>query len=180
MKKTNYVAFLRGINVGGHKLIKMDELRQAFESLGLQHVKSLIASGNILFEGPGSSPGALTHKIKAGLKREFGYEIGVILRTVEEVRAIVKSNPFKSVKVTPDVRLYVSLLAEAPKSDLQIPYVSPQQDFRILKVSEREVFSVCYVRATGGLSNSMNIIEKEYGKRITTRNWKTLVKIVED
>ena len=155
----------------------MDELKKAFESLKFKNVKTLIASGNVAFEAPKTDARALSAKIEEKLKKTFGYEIDVILRTAEDLRKMVASNPFKSVKIIPGIKLYVTFPAEKPKTNLKIPYQSPKKEFRILKVSDGGIFSVVDLSQGGRTIDIMNIIEKEFGKKVTTRNWSTVTKL---
>ena len=175
---STYVAFLRGINVGGHRRIKMAELRQAFESSGFQKVKTLLATGNVVFESPKTDAQSLTQSIEEKLKATFGYEIDVILRTIEQIQELVDSNPFKAIEVTPDTRLYVTFLSDKPNSRLKIPYESPEKDYKILDVAGGAVYSVLTLAANTRSTDAMAILGKEFGKKITTRNWNTITKIV--
>src|SRR5512145_967705 len=173
-----YVALLRGINVGGHKRVSMDRLRQAFESLGFQNVSTLLASGNVVFHAPAQSRAALIRKIEAGLKRSLGHEISVILRTPEELRALAGLNPFRAIRVTPQTRLFVTFLAEKPRTRLKIPYLSPDKSYRILRRTRGELCSVLTVGPQWAKNlRQMDILEKEFGKRITTRSWSTVLRL---
>ena len=78
-----YVAFLRGINVGGH-IVKMDVLRKVFEDLGYDNVKTFIASGNVLFDSSSKVPAALEKSLAAALKKTLRYEVATFVRTVQE------------------------------------------------------------------------------------------------
>ncbi|MCI0403918.1 MAG: DUF1697 domain-containing protein, partial [Acidobacteria bacterium] len=98
---TTYAAFLRGINVGGHRVMQMKPLARAFESLGFQEVQTLLASGNVLFTAPPMSRARLVARIEARLRKTFGKETSVILRSVDELQALVDLNPFKRIQVTP-------------------------------------------------------------------------------
>ncbi len=148
-----YVAFLRGINVGGHTMIKMKKLRQALELLRFSNVKTMLASGNVLFETPIKNQATLAKKIEERLKETFGFEIIVILRTGAQIQTLVKSAPFKMVTVTPNTRFHVTLS------------------------STQEICSVVDISSSGGTTDLMKQLEKEYGKKITTRNWNTILKI---
>ena len=171
-----YVAFLRGINVGGNKIIKMADLAKAFASLGFTNVKTLLASGNVVFDAA-NAKAATAPVIEAKLEKALGKKVGVLLRTGQEIQAMVAAPPFKGITVTPATRLYVTFLSEKPKSTLKIPYESPEKDFRILRLSADAVFSVLTLSPKRGTTDAMNILEKEFGKAITTRNWNTIVKI---
>jgi len=172
-----YVAFLRGINVGGQKLIKMSELKAAFESAGFRKAKTLLASGNVLFETAESDAAALTQKIEAQLKKKPGHDIGVILRSIEEIKKTVAANPFAGVKAA-DCKLYVTFLDRKSSGRFKTPYESALKDFRILSATEREVFCVTMPTAGGRFGDFTKVVEKEFGRKITTRNWNTVLKIL--
>ncbi len=174
-----YVALLRGINVGGNKKIKMADLREVFESRGFQNVKTLLASGNVLFEASEADAATLSRRIEDQIEVSFGFSVGVILRAIEQIQQIADSQPFQGISVTPNTRLYVSFLAEKPSHSLKIPYESPGKDFRILRVSGGEVFSVLTLNAGSRSVDAMSILEKEFGRKITTRNWNTVTRILE-
>lgn len=175
---TKYAAFLRGINVGGNKPVPMERLKKAFESLGFRNVKTLLATGNVLFEAASANAAALAGKIEEKLKRTFGFEIGTIVRTVEKLQELADSSPFKKIKVTPETRLYVTFLAEKPTSKLKIPYSTPEKDFQILRVTSTEVCSVLTLSPNRRTVDLMSILEKEFGKKVTTRNWNTIARVL--
>jgi uncharacterized protein (DUF1697 family) len=80
-----YISMLRGINVGGHKRIKMDDLRKSFEGLGFEQVKTYIQSGNVVFKAGNTSSVALGKKIEARIVSDFGFSASVIVRTGAEL-----------------------------------------------------------------------------------------------
>ena len=171
-----YIAFLRGINVGGHGVVKMAELRNAFEAMGFASVRTLLASGNVIFETERKDRKALTREIESRLAA-FKKDIRVVLRGLEDIRALQESDPFKGIKVTPSVRLYVTFLSEKAESPaITIPYATPQKEFRILRASRTEVFSVLDLSKGKGTPDVMNVLEKEFGSNNTTRNWNTVLK----
>src|SRR5215469_11750817 len=137
-----YAAFLRGINLGGHKQIKMAELKKLFESMGFQGVRTVLNSGNVLFQAGEAHTKTLADKIEKEIEKAFGHKVAVILRTIPEIQEIADSNAFKKVKVTPDTRLYVTLLSDKPAADLRLPYEAPEKDFKILSIQDGAVFSV--------------------------------------
>lgn len=125
-----YVALLRGVNVGG-VTVKMDKLKKTLEELGFANVKTLLASGNVLFSAPSVSESMLVNKIEKKLAATFGREIGVLVRRVEQLQRLAESKPFAGIKVTPQTRLYVTFLSEKNKSSLKIPYETPDKNCRI-------------------------------------------------
>ncbi len=175
---SEYVAFLRGINIANHKMIKMEDLRKAFEELGFQGVKTILVSGNILFSAQEKNVGALAETIRKKLAKTFGYDIEVMIRTVEQVRALADSDPFEGVAVTPLTRLYVTFLPEKAPTGLKAPYRSPEGDFQVLRVSKSEVCSTLVLSPKRGTTDLMNFIEKNVCQNVTTRSWNTIVKIL--
>jgi uncharacterized protein (DUF1697 family) len=173
-----YIAFLRGINVGGNKMVKMEDLKRAFEALKFQAVKTLLASGNVLFEttkGNGTDLGA---KIAEKLKSAFGFEVGVLVRSIEALQRLADSKPFDKIKVTPQTRLYVTFLSEKPKIALKIPFKPADKDFRILRASKDELCIALTLSTSTQSVDLMAFLEKHFGKQITTRNWNTIEKIL--
>jgi uncharacterized protein (DUF1697 family) len=173
-----YVALLRGINVGGSKLIKMAELSRIFASMGLKNVRTYIQSGNVLFESSKTDPIALTKQIEKALSAAVGFEVPVVLRTIPQLEAIVKLNPFKKVKPDAGAKLYVTFLVEPLKTKPKIPLLSPKKDCEIIHLTAREVFTVAFAMPNGRSAELMAFIEKEFGKSVTTRNWNTVIKIL--
>jgi len=171
-----YVAFLRGINVGGKHLVKMDALRSVIETLGCKNVQTFIQSGNVIFDSAAKDAAALTKKIEKALLTNFGFPIPVMIRTGAELAALVQLNPFQS--AGDDGVKYVTFLTTELKRSPTLPLWSPANDCAITHVGGREIFSVGYRLPNGRSGNVMMLIEKEAGKAVTTRNWNTIVKIV--
>ena len=88
-----YIALLRGINVGGGRKVPMAELRAVAEGLGLTHVRTLIASGNLVFEGEGT-PRELEARLEAAVERHFGFPVDIMVRTAAQWSAAIAANPF--------------------------------------------------------------------------------------
>lgn len=180
-----YIAFLRGINVGGNKIIKMDDLKNIFESLGFKNVTTYIQSGNVSFETSMKSIKTLTPKIETSLHKALGYEVAVFLRTKEEMQALVKSDPFKKVKASDKGKTYVTFLQQTSEVlknlDVlrkQAPMFSPKKDVEVIGVRGCDVFCLPHqVDGKFGFPNAF--IEKELGVPATTRNWTTVCKMAE-
>jgi len=176
-KPITYVAFLRGINIGGHKPIKMEALKEAFALLGFQNIKTVLASGNVIFQNGARSPIAV-QKIEQVLKEKLGHEIRIILRTLTEIQRLADSEPFKQVKITPSTRRYVTFLSSKRTGGSEGSHRTPEKDVDIAYFSETEVCSVVVFSHTRQTSRMMYTLEKEFGRDITTRNWNTIRKIL--
>jgi uncharacterized protein (DUF1697 family) len=167
-----YLAMLRGINVSGQKLIKMEQLRASFEALGFSDVKTYVQSGNVVFKSAKISETSLTAKIAREILDDFGHSVSVLVRTPVELGAVLKS-PFAK-KAGIDVgRLYVTFLSQpAPKSADEIlkTLVAQSEQFH---VSGREIYLHC-PDGYGNTKFSNNAIEKKLSAQATTRNWRTV------
>ena len=175
---SEYAAFLRGINVGAHKKVPMAKLRAAFESLGFIEVRTLLNSGNVIFQTPPEPPERLNRRIETELASTFGFEIKVITRTMASLRRMVEADPFQGVEVTPDTRLYVTFLAGKSSGKLTLPWESPGKELRILALRDGALFSVVTLTGKKGTVDAMSLNEKTYGREMTTRNWNTILRVV--
>src|SRR5713101_2792487 len=100
-----YVAFLRAINVGGHAVVKMTDLRDAFAAAGCKGVRTYIQTGNVVFDMPEDKTDAALRKVRGRLNKLLGHEPGVVVRTLRELEGLIKSAPFKDVEGEPGVKL---------------------------------------------------------------------------
>lgn len=141
-----YIAFLRGINVGGHK-VKMDELRRLFESLDLDDVATFIASGNVIFES-NAAAGPLQKRIEKQLREALGYDVPTFLRTDAEVGRIAEHEPFPDLK--DGGTSYVAFLGRRPSAAARRAVAALSNDVDQLAVHDREV----YWHIRGGLMDS--------------------------
>ena len=170
---TRYAAFLRGVNLG-KRTVKSAELKAAFEAMGFTNVKTLLASGNVLFDArPGKG---LKDKIEAGLEAQFGFEVGTVLRSVDELSAMVAADPFGR-EEGDDAKLHVLLF------DARVPAALKPQgipgDYDVASAAERELFFIFYRKPDGTyLGNSSFDLEKRLpkGTLVTMRNWNTILK----
>lgn len=172
-----YVAFLRGINVGGNNKIKMESLRETFSALGFQNVKTYINSGNVIFETVKTADAALSRKIEAAIETEFSLKIKVIVRAMEEIRGIIENNPFAG-QFENDKDLHVLFLGEELPPEKKELLLSQNNNSETFAVRNREIF--CLLRT--GVADSLlgkGFVDKKLKTPATARNWRTIQKIAE-
>jgi uncharacterized protein (DUF1697 family) len=176
MKMIKYAAFLRGINVGGRHLVKMEDLRALMASMNFENVKTFIQSGNVIFESAETDADALAGKIERGLKESLGFEVKTMPRTFPELEAVVRRNPFQE----PDAgaKTYICFLSAEPDKDSKDSLLSLANDFEIFHFRNREMY--CLVRPNNPARElfSNNFIEKRLKVSATTRNITTVNKIL--
>jgi len=177
MNSAVYVAFLRGVNVGGNAIIGMEALKKAFSSLGFTGIKTVLASGNVIFETGEVDVGVLTAKIEQMLQSDFGLQISAILRSGKEIQSLVNSKPFKKNKLIPQTRFLVTFLGETPPRGLKISQRLTSSGFENVRFSDRHVCSAIEISPGRGTSDLMKMLQKEFGKKITTRTWNTVERI---
>lgn len=167
---TQFIAFLRGINIGGRKVF-MEDLQKTFEDLGFSDIKTLIASGNVVFATPETNEKVLQQKIEELLEKTFGFTIPVILRRKDEIEKLIEENPFKNIKIEPGTRLQMTLFSDAMKSQESIK----NTEFMIRNIDNRTLAGIVY--PNGKTTNLMTTIDRTFGKYSTTRNWNTILKL---
>jgi uncharacterized protein (DUF1697 family) len=172
-----YVAFLRGINVGGKNKIKMETLRKVFGALGFGNVKTYINSGNVIFETGETAGKELAAKIERAIEKEFALKIKVIVRKMLQIENIVANNPFAG-QFENEKDLHVFFLEEELPEDKCKLLLSNNNENEQFAIRNSEIF--CHLRV-GVLDSLMG---KDYiGKKLkvsaTARNWRTVNKILE-
>lgn len=167
---TRYVAFLRGVMPMN---AKMPELKRAFEVAGFQDVKTVLSSGNVVFSAPATATSALERKAEAAMTKHLGRSFMTQVRSVDALRALLASDPYAAFRLKPGSKRVVTFLRAKPKTKLALPL--EQEGARILAVRGSEAFSV-YVRGPR-TPVFMVLIERTFGKDVTTRTWETVGKV---
>ncbi|MCX6286576.1 MAG: DUF1697 domain-containing protein [Bacteroidetes bacterium] len=174
-----YAAFLRGINVGGRKIIKMEELSRIFTSAGFSGVKTLIQSGNVIFNVSADDIEALKSRVEDVLLKELGYRVEVFLLPLGEIIEMLKSKPFGHLQKDKKIKFYVSLLSGQPAKKLKLPLFSEKKDLEVLEIVRNKVYILSHeINGSFGFPN--NFIEEITGFSATTRNWNTIEKLVKE
>ena len=164
---TSYVALLRGINLMGGTVLRMADLRAIAEELGLEDVRTFIASGNLLFTSK-AGEGAVKKKLEAAIKAHMSRDVGVMVRTAKEMAAVTKANPFADAPANFTVAIF---LDEAPPKDA-LESAKKVDDER-MALGKREIY-VHYPRGQGQSRLSIPAVAKG-----TARNMNTVAKLAE-
>lgn len=167
-----YVALLRGVSPVN---ASMAELRRCFERIGFVDVKTVLSSGNVVFSDARRSEAAVVKAIEAGMAAHLPRSFPVIVRSTAQLRAIVSADPYAGHGVPAGAKRVVTFLSEPPREPLALPIEF--EGARILAVSGREAFSVYLPHPRGPVF--MTLIEKTFGKAVTTRTLETVVKCAE-
>jgi len=168
----DFVALLRGVNVGG-KVAKMDAVRASFEALGLGQVRTYVQSGNVLFAAKAGTPAALAKKIAARLETDIGFRIAVLVLSAKDLSRVVAGNPFLKEKGIDPKKLHVTFLDAAP------PAAGLQKMEGVASGRDRFVArgTTIYLHCPDGYGRSKlvnNAFERALKVGATTRNWNTV------
>ena len=170
-----YIALLRGINLGGNVMIKMDVLKSEFENLGFKNVTSYINSGNLAFETRSASEQKLCSKIEAAVADLTGRDVDVMVREQKDIDRIIESNPFEG-QYESHKEMHVLFLKEpmpGAKSEL---LTESALDGEKYEIKDREI----YCLLPNGVANSLltkGFFEKKPRVSYTGRNWRTVEKL---
>jgi uncharacterized protein (DUF1697 family) len=165
-----YAAFLRGVSPMN---AKMPELKRAFEAAGFTEVTTVLSSGNVVFSARAASATTLQHKAEAVMMQRLGHAFLTIVRPVDALRELLASNPYRGFRLSPAAKRIVTFLRERPTKQLALPI--ELQGARILMMQGAEIFSA-YVPSPRG-PVFMTLIEKTFGKDVTTRTWDTVARV---
>jgi len=172
-----FVAFLRGINVSGQKLINMEALRKVLAEADFADVKTYIQSGNVLFTFDEKNSDELIPILEELIKTKFGFRTDVILRKYSDIESIVNSPLFSTLKFENDKKYYITFLKSEYPEKLTVPLFSQNMDVEIIHQDNMDLISISTLyKGTYGFPN--NFIEKLTGIPATTRNPNTLEKIL--
>ncbi len=176
---STYIALLRGINVTGHNKIKMIHLKQLFVDLGFSGVVTYIQSGNVIFQSEQLVISNIEQIIIKAIKKHFGYSIKVLVVTKSQLSTIFNSNPFIERKNIDMTKLHVTLLSKQTYivGIEQIEGLIATNDDEFI-VIDKSVYLYC-PNGYGRTKLNNNLFEKKLKADATTRNWKTITKLIE-
>lgn len=173
-----FVSMLRGVNVGGHNKIKMEDLRSLCEGLKLTRVKTHLQSGNVIFQTSDRNPAALANKLQACIYRKCGFRPGIILRTIPEMREVIARNPFAKRKGIEPGKLAVVFLEQEPAAGARQALLQMDIAPEELHVVGSHLYDY-FPNGQGRPRLSWAEAGKILSMVTTARNWNTVTKLLE-
>jgi len=174
---TKYVALIRGITPSNPEM-RNEKLRAVFEGLGYENVKTVISSGNVIFETRLENLNELESTIEKALQEQLNFKRTTIVFSKEDLHSFISGQPFKDQEDTSQCKLNVTFLKNKPNTKVKFPYHGKNNGFTILGVYNRAITSMVNL-SKGRTPDLMRWMDKEFGKELTTRTWKTVQKIME-
>jgi uncharacterized protein (DUF1697 family) len=175
MKK--YISILRGINVSGSKMVKMEALRKMYEDLKFKNVKTYIQSGNVLFEDKPTDPKTLEKRISKKIQEEFEFDVPVLVKEKSELETVLKNNPFVNKRKQDITKLHVTFLSEEPNKALIEKIKEKTYDRDEYIITGTTIYLFC-PDGYGRTKLNNNFFENKLKVSATTRNWKTVNELV--
>jgi len=170
---TVYISILRGVNISGHNLMKMDALRKLYENLGFNGVTTYIQSGNVIFTSNDVELPALEQKISQQIEKEFGFRVSMVILTVDKLKGIIENNPFLKDSSKDQSFLHVTFLSSRPDYYDQKIIEDKKQDGEEIIFSDNAVY-LYFPNGYGKTKLTNNFLEAKLKTGATTRNWKTV------
>ncbi|WP_396185381.1 DUF1697 domain-containing protein [Flavobacterium sp.] len=175
---TTHLALLRGINVSGHNMIKMEALKTTLEAIGFQNVQTYIQSGNVFVDTDEENPAAVGFKIKQEIFKVFGHEVPIVVIGKLDLEACLNNNPFLKEKDFDIKKIYVAFVSTTLRSDsindLKISQFKPDE----ASIDGNKIY-IKYAIGAGKTRFDQKYIEKKLNVTATIRNWNTVTQLLQ-
>lgn len=174
---TTHLALLRGINVSGHNIIKMEVLKTTLEAIGFQNVQTYIQSGNVFVDTDEENSAAIGFKIKQEIYKTFGHDVSMVVIGKQDLEACFINNPFLKEKEVDFKKLYVAFVSKELRNesinDLKISQFKPDE----ARVDSTRIY-IKYALGAGKTRLDQKYIEKKLNVTATIRNWNTVTQLL--
>lgn len=172
-----FIAVLRGINVSGKNIIRMEVLKEAMTRHGFKQVRTYIQSGNLVFETVAGKNSLLEKRLHTLILDEFDLSVPVLVRSLEEWFHIIVNNPYAKLPNADPKQLHCTLLSSVPDEidEEKLEHVKQDDEYQCID-------DVVYLMVKAGYSDtklSNAFLEKQFGRTATTRNWNTMLKLLD-
>ena len=172
------ISMLRGVNVGGHHKVKMDELRALYESLGLRNVQTYVQSGNVIFSTKERELDRIAIEIGNAIEQRFGFHADVIMRTASELRDVMLRTPFATRQGIEPGKLLVTFLAKDPGQAARDKVLTIKVEPEELRMEAREYY-IYFLSGIGQSKLPTAAIAKALKTPGTGRNWNSVAKLLD-
>jgi len=170
---STFISMLRGINVGGQKMMRMETLRGIYQALGFTHIRTYVNSGNVVFESAVPDQQELNKHIEAQIEHTCGYRVQVFIREADELRVILAGNPFFNDRSEDPSKLHVTFFYQHPPDTVLSKLTPPSGITDEFAPGEMAVYLFC-PNGYGKTKLSNSFFERKLGMPVTTRNWNTV------
>ena len=171
-----YVALLRGINVGGNNIIKMEQLKACFEAGGFQQVMTYIQSGNVLFESDDENRANITSTIEGTLSQTFNYSARVVVRSYAEIQRVVSDVP-EDWKHRTDLRCNIAFIKEPVTASEAFQEIHPKEGIDSVAIGEGVLY-LSTLLSSLTKSAFVKLVSKKIYQDMTIRNYNTTQKLL--
>jgi uncharacterized protein (DUF1697 family) len=172
----SHVAFLRGVNVGGKAILPMQRLAEMASACGLGSAKTLLQSGNLVFDARERNIGAIGHELEESIEAEFGFRPAIVMRSREQLAQAMASNPFLASGADP-ARVITVFMPAAP-SDEAIAKLDPSRFPDVVFTVVGREMHILYDDGMGSSKFVPAYYERRLGTLGTARNWNTIAKVL--
>jgi uncharacterized protein (DUF1697 family) len=174
---TTHLALLRGINVSGHNMIKMEALKTTLENIGFENVQTYIQSGNVFIDTLEESAAKVGFMIKQEIYKVFGHDVPVVMIGKQDLEACFKNNSYLKEKDADLKKIYVAFISTTLKSEsineLKISQFKPD----VATIDESRIY-IKYAVGAGKTRLDQKYIEKKLNVTATIRNWNTVTQLL--
>jgi uncharacterized protein (DUF1697 family) len=174
---TRILLLLRGVNVGGHRKVPMEALRQTCRDIGFGDVESYIQSGNLVLSAPGGAEAAAT-MLETAIEQRFGFAVDVVARTARQWAANAAGSPFPEAAEKQPNLLHLALSKQKPKPGALAALRERAQAGELIEASG-DARWVLFPNGVARSKLSPAVFDKAVGSPVTARNWRTVLKLHE-
>ena len=171
-----HIALLRGINVGGHAMLAMADLRELLNTLGFRDARTLLQSGNVVFSGGARGGAPLEAQLEKETLKRLGLRTAYLVRSVDEWADVIARNPFPGEAKRDPGHLVVMFLKAAPEADAVGALSAGISGREVIRADGRHLY-ITYPDGQGRSKLTGTLIEKKLGTIGTARNWNTVLKV---
>jgi uncharacterized protein (DUF1697 family) len=172
-----YISLLRGINVGGNKLIKMQQLLKLYEALHFKNATSYLQSGNVLFTAPITNNNTIAAAISEQIKLAFNFEVKVLVYSLNTFKKIMKNNPFIHKTDADTKKIYITYFSNKPSLMGIKEIENSKNENELIRITDNAAY-IYFSEGYGNAKLNNNVLEKKLNVIATTRNWQTSLAIL--